>query len=102
MLPPSFIDYALRLGAQGVVIAGCRENDCEFRLGDRWVRERFTGAREPACACVATPRDRLAVVWSGHDHQRIRLSIESLRARLNPGARPHSNSSNPLQEELHD
>lgn len=101
MLPPSFIDYALRLGAQGVVIAGCREADCEFRLGDRWVQERFTGARAPRLR-AATPRDRLAVVWSGHDHQRIHLAIELLRARLTPGVRPLANSSNPLQEEIHD
>lgn len=101
MLPPAFIDYALRLGAQGVVIAGCRESDCEFRLGDRWVQERFNGAREPRLR-AATPRDRLAVIWSGHDHQSIRLGIESLRARLSSGARPRSNASNPLQEEFHD
>lgn len=101
MLPPAFIDYALRLGAQGVVIAGCREADCQFRLGDRRVQERFSGAREPRLR-AATPRDRIEVVWSGRDHQRIRLSIESLRARLNRGARPPSNASHPLQEELHD
>ena len=101
MLPPSFIDYALRLGAQGVVIAGCREADCEFRLGDRWVQERFTGAREPRLR-AATPRDRLKVIWSGYDHRRIRLTIESLRAGLTAGARPLRSSPNPLQEELHD
>ncbi len=96
MLPPSFIDYALRLGAQGVVIAGCREADCEFRLGDHWVQERFTGAREPRLR-AATPRDRIAVVWAGHDHQRVSLAVATMRA-----GRPLRTSPNPLQGELHD
>jgi coenzyme F420-reducing hydrogenase delta subunit/ferredoxin len=101
MLPPSFIDYALRLGAQGVVIAGCRAADCEFRLGDHWVQERFGGAREPRLRAAA-PRNRIAVVWAGRDLQRIRLAMASLRARLTPGARPPGTSPNLLQETLHD
>jgi len=101
MLPPSFIDYAIRLGAQGIVVAGCREADCEFCLGDRWVQERIDGAREPGLR-MATRRDRLAVIWSGHDHRRISHAIATLRAGLTPGARPLGTSLNPLQEELHD
>ncbi len=100
MLPPSFVDYALRLGARGVVIAGCREADCEFRLGDRWVQERFGGAREPRLRAAA-PRDRIAVVWSGRDHQLIRRTIASLRAGLTLSARPLAIVPNPLHEEHH-
>jgi coenzyme F420-reducing hydrogenase delta subunit/ferredoxin len=81
MLPPSFTEYAVRLGAHGVVIAGCREGDCEFRLGDRWVQERFTGAREPRLRAAA-PRDRIAVVWAGSDGAQIRHVISALRTRL--------------------
>ena len=33
MLPPSFVEYALRGGAAGVLVTGCREGGCEFRLG---------------------------------------------------------------------
>src|SRR5574340_161221 len=47
MLPPSFVEYALRAGADGVVVAGCREGDCAFRLGHDLVRARFAGEREP-------------------------------------------------------
>ena len=101
MLPPSFIDYAFRVGAQGVVIAGCRESDCEFRLGDRWVQERFTGARAPRLR-AAMSRDRIAVVWSGHDHERIRLAIASLRAAPTPTSRRLRIYPNPLQMEHHD
>ncbi|HEY8710478.1 MAG TPA: cytochrome b N-terminal domain-containing protein, partial [Burkholderiaceae bacterium] len=36
MLPPSFVEYALRGGATGVVVTGCRDGDCAFRFGQRW------------------------------------------------------------------
>ena len=84
MVPPSFIEYALRLGAGGVVIAGCRAADCEFRLGDRWVEERFSGAREPRLRATA-PRERISVVWSGHDSERVRNTLSSLRAKVQHG-----------------
>jgi len=48
MLPPSFVEYALREGAREVVVAGCREGGCEFRLGPRWTEARLAGQREPA------------------------------------------------------
>jgi quinol-cytochrome oxidoreductase complex cytochrome b subunit/coenzyme F420-reducing hydrogenase delta subunit/Pyruvate/2-oxoacid:ferredoxin oxidoreductase delta subunit len=101
MLPPSFIEYALRLGADGAVITGCRESDCEFRLGDRWVQERFTGAREPRLRAAA-PRDRIAVVWAGNDHDRIGRTIAALRASLKSGASPDSKSFELLYDEHHD
>lgn len=46
-LPPSFIEYAIRHGADGIVISGCHDGDCEFRLGSRWTTQRLTGQREP-------------------------------------------------------
>lgn len=83
MLPPSFIEYALRLGAQGVVITGCRESDCEFRLGDKWVQNRMTGAREPRLRAAA-PRERIAVVWAGNQRDKLLQVIADLRSSL-PG-----------------
>ncbi len=100
MLAPSFLEYALRLGADGAVIAGCREADCEFRLGDRWVQERFTGAREPRLRAAA-PRDRIAAVWAGNNHEGIRLTIASLRASLKPNSRSIGTYPKPLHEEHH-
>lgn len=91
MLPPAFIDYALRLGADGVVITGCREEDCEFRLGDRWVQERFAGAREPRLRAAA-PRNRIAVVWAGNNQKSVRRSIASLRAHLKSNSGPIATS----------
>ena len=46
-LPPSFIEYALRYGASAVLVNGCREGGCAYRLGQRWTAERLSGAREP-------------------------------------------------------
>lgn len=58
MVPPAFVQYALRRGASDVILAGCPEGDCEHRLGDRWTRERFAGLRPPALR-ASVPRDRV-------------------------------------------
>lgn len=92
MLPPSFIEYALRLGADGVVISGCRESDCEFRLGDRWVRSRMTGLREPRLRAAA-PRERIAVVWAGNQRFELQRAIANLRERLASADHPQISST---------
>ena len=103
MLPPSFVDYATRLGATGAVIAGCREGDCEFRFGDRWVRERFAGTRAPILRAAAD-RDRVTVVWSGREIERVRAAIATLRAtsRNNIRGTPAEVSAIALNEAQHD
>ena len=83
MLPPSFIEYAIRLSAVGVIIAGCREADCEYRLGDRWLQGRLEGSRAPRLRAAA-PRDRLAVIWSGREIERVREAISTLRCNAQP------------------
>lgn len=47
MLPPSFVDYALKRGAAGVMIAGCAAGDCEYRFGSDWLAQRLAGTRMP-------------------------------------------------------
>lgn len=81
MLPPSFTEYAVRLGADGVVVTGCREADCEFRLGDRWLQDRFSGVREPRLRAAA-PRERIAVVWAGSDPNHLTRALTSLRQHV--------------------
>lgn len=81
MLPPSFADYALRSGAKGVVLAGCRECDCEYRLGDRWVQQRWAGQREPHLRRSLAPQQTM-VVWLGRDTVRVRHSLQAMRQRL--------------------
>ena len=61
ILPPGFIDFALKNGADGVLAAACGDGDCEFRFGARWMEERLAGAREPHLrASVPAARVRLA------------------------------------------
>lgn len=80
MLPTTFVEYALRQGACGVVIAGCREGDCEFRLGDRWLQERLLGRREPRLR-ASVRREQIEVVWSGRDMLDVGAALASVRQR---------------------
>ncbi|GMR01549.1 MAG: hypothetical protein BMS9Abin19_0946 [Gammaproteobacteria bacterium] len=47
MLPPTLVEYALKNGADGVLVIGCRHNDCFYRFGNRWIKSRFAGERKP-------------------------------------------------------
>ncbi len=87
MLPPSFIEYALRSGADGVLITGCRDGDCQYRLGNRWTEERLAGRREPHLRALV-PTERVRVAWAGPtdaeslaaEHERFRRALDSLPA----------------------
>jgi coenzyme F420-reducing hydrogenase delta subunit len=81
-LPPSFIEYALRAGADGVLVTGCRDGDCAFRLGNRWTEERIAGARAPQLR-APVPRERVRVAWVGRgDRGALTAALNSLRAEL--------------------
>lgn len=87
-LPPSFIEYALRAGASGVVVTGCREGDCAFRLGQRWTEERLLGIREPRLRADA-PREALRVVWpSPGAPMAVARALDELRLRCDSAAHP--------------
>lgn len=80
MLPPAFVDLAFRLGADAVLVAGCRSGGCEFRHGMRWTRERLTGLREPRLR-AAVPRGRVAMVEADREEgPRLRDALDRLRA----------------------
>jgi coenzyme F420-reducing hydrogenase delta subunit len=82
MLPPSFVEYALRAGADGVLVTGCREGDCAYRLGDRWTLERFAGHRAPHLRANVA-RERIRIAWSGRfDAPVLRASIDRFREDL--------------------
>jgi quinol-cytochrome oxidoreductase complex cytochrome b subunit/coenzyme F420-reducing hydrogenase delta subunit/Fe-S-cluster-containing hydrogenase component 2 len=86
MLPPSFVEYALRGGADGVLIAGCREDGCEFRLGQRWTAQRLLGQREPYLRS-AVPAGRWNTVWAdAGDEAAVRTALDGLRRQA--GAKP--------------
>lgn len=82
MLPPSFVEYALRSGAHGVLVAGCREGDCAFRLGGRWLKRRIRGEREPHLRS-SVPPERVRLAWAGAaDGRRLQQELEAFRRRL--------------------
>lgn len=53
MVPPSFVEYAMRRGADGVIIASCPPFDCAYRFGGQWIAERLRGEREPRLRAAA-------------------------------------------------
>ena len=81
-LPPSFVEYALRSGADGVLVTGCREGDCVWRLGQEWTADRFAGERAPKLR-AAVARERVRIAWAGRqDAERLATSLEAFRADL--------------------
>jgi coenzyme F420-reducing hydrogenase delta subunit len=94
-LPPSFIEYALRAGADGVLVTGCREGDCVYRLGNRWTEERLDALRKPSLR-AAVPRDRVRIVWAGrNDRKALRTALEAFRAALATAAGAHQTAFAP-------
>jgi coenzyme F420-reducing hydrogenase delta subunit len=81
-LPPSFVDYALRAGARGVLVARCPEHDCEFRLGSRWTADRLAGAREPHLR-ASVPRERVRLVEAApEDAEGLGRALADFRAAI--------------------
>ena len=82
MLPPTMVEFALNQGADGVMVTGCRENDCYFRFGNRWTRQRFAGERKPSLRGRAA-RERIVVDGGAEpDAARIRADLDAFRERL--------------------
>ena len=83
MLPPSFIEYALHeFHVDGVLITGCRENDCFHRLGVLWTERRLTAEREPRLRSRAD-RERIRKFWaSSADFKELTLELELFRSSL--------------------
>lgn len=87
MLPPSFIEYALHEHhVEGVLITGCRENDCYHRLGVLWTERRLTAEREPRLRSRAD-RERIRQSWaSSDDLQELESELELFRSSLQRGS----------------
>jgi coenzyme F420-reducing hydrogenase delta subunit len=102
MLPPSFVEYALRAGADGVLIAACREGDCEFRIGDDLLAARLAAERRPALR-ASVPRSRVRVVHAGRtDLEKLREALEAFRIELaGPGPQAARHGLPPKRQETH-
>ncbi|HSD60530.1 MAG TPA: hydrogenase iron-sulfur subunit, partial [Burkholderiales bacterium] len=88
MLPPSFVEFALRSGADGVLVTGCRESDCAYRLGNQLTEQRFQGAREPHLR-ANVPRERMQVAWAARGGEAgLARELEDFRGRLRSAAYP--------------
>ncbi len=83
MLPPAFIDYVLRdASVDGVMVAGCREGDCQYRLGIRWTGLRLSRQREPYLR-QRVPLQRIEHCRAGkHDSEQARAALAALRERI--------------------
>jgi quinol-cytochrome oxidoreductase complex cytochrome b subunit/coenzyme F420-reducing hydrogenase delta subunit/Fe-S-cluster-containing hydrogenase component 2 len=87
MLPPAFVDYIVNRGlADGVVIAGCAEGDCQNRFGNTWTDARVERARDPMLR-ARVPRERIERIWLGRgDHAALLRRIKVFARRV--GALP--------------
>ncbi len=89
MLPPSFVDFALaRHHAEGVMIAGCAESDCQHRLGNEWTTERMARRRDPYLRQRVDER-RLKLSWlprgSSRRRQRALAEFRAALAEIDDG-----------------
>ena len=82
MLPPTLVEYALKQGVDGVMVTGCRHNDCFYRFGNRWTRMRFEGDRKPILRGRAD-RDRIRIHGGSEtDKNKIEKDLIAFRAEL--------------------
>ncbi len=82
MLPPTLVEYALKKGADGVMVTGCRHNDCFYRFGNRWLKMRFAGDRKPILRGRAD-RNRICVHGGSEtDKKEIEKDLNAFRAEL--------------------
>lgn len=81
-LPPSFVEYALRGGADGVLVTSCRQGACLYRLGEQWTSERLARQREPQLR-TRVPLERLQLLpASSNDNQLLAQTLLEFRIRI--------------------
>ncbi|MDH3279877.1 MAG: cytochrome b N-terminal domain-containing protein [Gammaproteobacteria bacterium] len=82
-LPPSFLDFVIsRRMVDGVLLVGCREGDCRYRLGQEWTRQRLAQQRDPYLPGRVS-RERIAICWAGIGQLgKTAVQLEAFRNRL--------------------
>ncbi len=61
MVNPYMVLHALDAGATGVFLAGCKIDDCHYRLGNKWLKERIEKTRAPVLKDKRL--DRIRTYW---------------------------------------
>jgi coenzyme F420-reducing hydrogenase delta subunit len=72
-LHTSVIEFLLRAGTGGVLIASCPPRDCWSREGPRWLEERVYHGREAELR-DSVDRRRIRIVYAGEGERRVVLS----------------------------
>ncbi len=76
MVHPRFIERALRQGAEGVFLCGCRMGDCRYREGNTWLEARLSGLRPPVMK-EDIDRARVRVAWlDARQEETLRRALE--------------------------
>lgn len=89
----SVVEFLLRGGAGGVMLAGCPERDCWNREGTRWARERLFHGREAELQ-ERVDRRRIRFVEAGAaERGRLAAEIDAFRGRLSALEKPAPASS---------
>jgi coenzyme F420-reducing hydrogenase delta subunit/quinol-cytochrome oxidoreductase complex cytochrome b subunit/ferredoxin len=82
MIPPTLVEYAQRYGADGVFITGCRTGDCYYRLGNKWLDQRFAGRRKPVLRQRAQ-RERITIFRAAAtDGAKLRRHLEEFQRKI--------------------
>ncbi len=82
MLPSTLVEFALKAGATGVFITGCRTGDCYFRYGNVWMDQRFQGSRKPMLRARADRRRIQVSRGAETDGAAIRRSLTQFQQEL--------------------
>lgn len=98
-LHTSVIEFLLRGGARGVLVAACPPRDCSGREGPRWLIERVHHGREAELR-ESLDRTRLHITWAGAaERGRVVAELRVFRARLSALQRARAESDPALATE---
>ena len=83
-LPPSYVDFALSRGhADGVLLLGCQDGNCSYRLGAQWTQQRLHRERDPMVR-RRVDMSRVAIGWQApwSDHKSAVAKYDAFRRSL--------------------
>ena len=79
MMPATLVEYALKKGADGVFISGCRHGDCYYRFGNHWMDMRIHGERKPALR-PKVDRSRIKIFGAADtDGKKLKKEFQAFR-----------------------